>query len=190
MTALSARGKVCPVMKVLGGFGIGNGFTLVAGTLLGAALVALTARTGVTRTELPEDRTLAETRERVRGALAAMGSGDPQPYIDLWAESDDVTLFGAWGPIEKGHAQLVDTFRWVGSRFKTGALVPEDTVFFTSGDLAYTVGFERGEVAVDDGATRPMTLRVTHIYRRVDDEWRLVHRHADFPPADQRNPAS
>jgi hypothetical protein len=35
-----------------------------------------------------------------------------------------------------------------------------------------------------------MTIRVTHVYRRFDDDWRLVHRHADFPPADQRRPAS
>jgi ketosteroid isomerase-like protein len=74
----------------------------------------------------------------------------------------------------------------VGSRFKRGRLVPEHAVAFASGDLAYTVGFERGEVAVDDGPARPMTIRVTHIYRRVDGAWRLVHRHADFPPADQR----
>jgi ketosteroid isomerase-like protein len=125
-------------------------------------------------------------RERVRGALAAMGSGDPQPYTDCWAHTDDVTLFGAWGPIEQGYDRLQETFRWVGSRFKAGELRPEDVVAFESGDLAYTVGFERGEVVVDSGARQPMTIRVTHIYRRIDDVWRLVHRHADFPPADQR----
>ena len=27
-----------------------------------------------------------------------------------------------------------------------------------------------------------MTLRVTPVLRRIDGEWRLVHRHADFPP--------
>jgi ketosteroid isomerase-like protein len=133
-----------------------------------------------------DDRGFDGARKRVRRALASMGSGDPQPYIDCWPERDDVTLFGAWGPIEKGYQRLAETFRWVGSRFKTGQLVPEDTVAFCSGDLAYTVGFERGEVAVDDGSTRPMTLRVTHIYRRIDGDWRLVHRHADFPPEDQR----
>jgi ketosteroid isomerase-like protein len=69
---------------------------------------------------------------------------------------------------------------------KAGPLVPDDVVVFASGDLAYTVGFERGAVAVDDGSRQPMTIRVTHIYRRIDDEWRLVHRHADFPPPDQR----
>ena len=133
-----------------------------------------------------EDSGFAAVRAQVRTALAAMGSGDPTPYSDLWAESDDATLFGAWGPIDRGTGRLRETFRWVGSRFSGGPLVPEDTVAFESGDLAYTVGFERGEVSVDGGPLRPMTLRVTHVYRRVDGEWRLVHRHADFPPEDQR----
>lgn len=127
-----------------------------------------------------------QARQRVRAALAAMGSGDPQPYIDCWADSVDATLFGAWGPIEHGRDRLVETFRWVGTRFKSGALVPEDVVSFESGDLAYTVGFERGEVVVDGGRAVPMTIRVTHVYRRIDGEWHLIHRHADFPPADQR----
>jgi ketosteroid isomerase-like protein len=131
-------------------------------------------------------RDFADALARVKAALAAMGSGDPRPYAELWAESDDVTLFGAWGPIERGTVRLAETFRWVGSRFSGGALVPEDTIAFASGDLAYTVGFERGQVSVDGGPVRPMTLRVTHLFRRIDGEWRLVHRHADFPPADQR----
>lgn len=130
-----------------------------------------------------------EARVRVCRALAAMGSGNPEPYTQCWAASDDVTLFGAWGPIEKGFARLAETFRWVGSRFKAGALTPEDVVSFESGDLAYTVGFERGEVAVDGTSTAPMTIRATHIYRRIDGEWRLVHRHADFPPRDERSGA-
>ena len=133
-----------------------------------------------------QDTGLAEAREQVRVALAAMASGDPEPYINVWADLPDVTLFGAWGPIEQGHQNLTDTFRWVGRRFTGGALVPEDTVVYASGDLAYTVGFERGDVSVDGGEPRPMTIRVTHIYRRIDGTWRLVHRHADFPPADQR----
>jgi ketosteroid isomerase-like protein len=135
------------------------------------------------------DNGFERARERVRAALVAMGSGNPQPYTDCWAKSDDATLFGAWGPIEKGYERLTDTFRWVGSRFKDGALVPQDVVSFESGDLAYTVGFEAGEVVVDQGPAMVMRLRVTHIYRRIDGEWRLVHRHADFPPLDQRTPA-
>jgi len=58
--------------------------------------------------------------------------------------------------------------------------------FFESGDLAYTVGFERGEASIDAGTRRPMPIRVTHVYRRFGERWHLVHRHADFPPADPR----
>ena len=31
-----------------------------------------------------------------------------------------------------------------------------------------------------------MTLRVTHIYRHIDGDWKLVHRHADSPRPDPR----
>jgi ketosteroid isomerase-like protein len=62
----------------------------------------------------------------------------------------------------------------------------EDVVVASSGDLAYTVGFERGPASVDEGPVTEMVIRVTHVYRRVDGEWRLVHRHGDFPPPDQR----
>ena len=62
----------------------------------------------------------------------------------------------------------------------------EHTVVASSGDLACTVGFERSHVSIDGGPPRDMTVRVTHIYRRIDGEWKLMHRHADFPPPDQR----
>ena len=132
------------------------------------------------------DQELADALERLADALAAMGAGDPGPYKACWADSRDVTLFGAWGPIEKGTEALAATFDWVGARFANGRLDPDYEVVETSGDLAYTVGFERGEVSVDGGPPAPMTIRVTHILKRVDGDWRLVHRHADFPPPDQR----
>jgi ketosteroid isomerase-like protein len=30
-----------------------------------------------------------------------------------------------------------------------------------------------------------MRIRVTHIYRLEDGQWRLVHRHGDFAPVDE-----
>jgi ketosteroid isomerase-like protein len=91
------------------------------------------------------------------------------------------------GPIGRGYPAVTSTFHWVGGRFTghSGGGV-ENTVVHASGDLAYTVGFERGPVSVDGGPERDMVIRVTHIYRRFGEEWMLVHRHADFPPADQR----
>jgi len=133
------------------------------------------------------DDALAKALEEMTATTEAMLNGDPGPMVNSWADSDDVTLFGAWGPIEKGHKSVTDTMGWVGSRF-TGAdaVDVEHAVVASSGDLAYTVGFERSHVSVDGGPPRDMVIRVTHIYRRIDDEWKLMHRHADFPPPDQR----
>ncbi len=132
----------------------------------------------------PED--LEPALERLAAGLSAMGAGDPAPYASLWGPGRDVTLYGAWGPIERGHADVTRTFEWVGSRFSDGAIVPRHDVVHVEGDLAVTVGLEHGDVRVDGGDLRPMTLRVTHVLRRLNGTWRLVHRHADFPPRDQR----
>ena len=125
--------------------------------------------------------------DRVADALAAMLAGDPAPYTALWAEGAQPTLFGAWGTVEKGHEAVTSTFTWVGSRFSDGtSRRPRYETVDWSGDLAYTVGFEEAEVRVDGGPPAPMTLRVTHVLRRIDGAWRLVHRHADHPPHDPR----
>ena len=131
--------------------------------------------------------TFPTTLRQTDAAIRAITAGDPQPYLDVWDDGPDTTLFGAWGPIERGPAALRKTFEWVAGRFgPDGGLEPEHLVVAAADSLAYTVGFERGGVRVDGGPLVPMTIRVTHIYRYADGRWRLAHRHADFPPADQR----
>jgi ketosteroid isomerase-like protein len=128
---------------------------------------------------------LQQTLDRVHSATVAIGRGDPEPYMRLWSRADDVSLFGAWGPCKQGWDQVSQTFRWVATRFTGGELRCEDLIVNVSGDLAYTVGYERGAMAVDGEKPKPMSIRVTQIYRREDGEWRLVHRHGDFAPIDQ-----
>jgi ketosteroid isomerase-like protein len=50
-----------------------------------------------------------------------------------------------------------------------------------SGDLAYTVHCEITSTNVD-GEPRDNVLRVTQVYRREDDDWKVIHRHADSEP--------
>jgi ketosteroid isomerase-like protein len=136
---------------------------------------------------LMTDDAFLRALEQEPALQAAMLNGDPDPMISYWADREDITVFGGWGRIEKGHKPVTDAMRWVGSRFTgTDAVDLEHLVIGSSGDLAYTVGFERSHVSVDGGPPGDMTLRVTHIYRRIDGDWKLIHRHADFPPPDPR----
>ena len=131
------------------------------------------------------DDAFIKTLEQETAIQAAMLNGDPGPMISYWADSDDITVFGGWGRIEKGHTPVTDAMRWVASRFTGADAVDlEHLVIASSGDLAYTAGFERSQVSVDGGPRREMTLRVTHIYRRTGGDWKLIHRHADFLPPD------
>jgi hypothetical protein len=57
------------------------------------------------------DDALTKTLEKENATTEAMYNGDPGPMINHWADPDDITLFGAWGPIEKRHKPVTDTMR-------------------------------------------------------------------------------
>lgn len=120
-------------------------------------------------------------------AEAAIVRGDPGPRMELWSRRDPVTLFGAIGMSESGWDSLSRTFTWVASRFADVTDFRFDVeVVEVIGDMAYTLGFERFNRSIAGRPVEPVTVRVTHIYRREDGEWRIVHRHADNPGTDPR----
>jgi ketosteroid isomerase-like protein len=129
------------------------------------------------------DQFLADMLPKQRAAEQAIHNGDVEPRLALWSRNDTVTLYGA-KLSASGWADLEPTFRTVASWFSDSAAYEfEVTAAGASGDLAYTVGYEHNQVKVN-GQPRTYTLRVTHIYRREDGQWRIVHRHGDTPPAD------
>jgi ketosteroid isomerase-like protein len=127
---------------------------------------------------------LDEMLPKQRAAERAIHDGDVEPRLELWSRNDPVTLYGA-ALAGSGWSELEPIFREVASWF-TGAEDYEFEVVAAgaSGDLAYTVGYEHNRVTVD-GELRTYTLRVTHAYRRENGQWRIVHRHADRPPAEE-----
>src|SRR3954467_1477005 len=98
----------------------------------------------------------------------------------MWARNDPVTLFGAKGGCNSGWSDLNRVFDWVGTQFSDCTSFEFELVAAgVSGDLAYTVGFEHTSVS-EGGGPITYTLRVTHVYRREDGEWKFVHRHGDY----------
>jgi ketosteroid isomerase-like protein len=134
----------------------------------------------------------ANTLARQAEAEQAMVLGDPAPRMAMWSRRDPVSLLGAWGPNKTGWAELSRIFRWVASRLATATNTDyrfDVEVAEVGGDLAYSVGFERFNASMDGGPVEPVTVRVTHVYRREEGEWKIVHRHGSVVPVDQSPPA-
>lgn len=127
---------------------------------------------------------LDEMLPRQRAAERAIHNGDVEPRLALWTRSDPVTVFGA-KLSASGWAEVEPMFRNVASWFSDSTEYEFEVIAAgASGDLAYTIGYERNRVKMH-GEARTYTLRVTHVYRREDGQWRIVHRHADSPPAEE-----
>ena len=126
------------------------------------------------------DDFLAEMLPRLLEEGKAIHNGDPTLRTETWSTKEPVTIFGAFGLCHAGSDEVAQTHRWVASRFSNCEAYEFELVTAdVSGDLAYTVGYERHSTSIDGGPVEPHALRVTQIYRREDGEWRIVHRHGD-----------
>ena len=120
-------------------------------------------------------------RKRVDAAVLAVGNGDSTEWEKIYSHAADATLFGGWGGTgERGWEQLSARWRMVTGRYRSStALEIERVSEHITNDLAVTVEIARSVAEFADGSKGPIALRVTHVFRREEGEWRLVHRHAD-----------
>ena len=133
----------------------------------------------------------AEMTSRQHDAEAALVGGDPTQRIAMWSHRDPVTLFAALGPSISGWAELEPMFRRVATRLSQGRDVDYELLSCEVGDeIAWTIGCSRFTVSIDGEPPTRRTLRLTHLYRREDGEWKVVHEHSDFQPADHRLPTA
>jgi len=134
------------------------------------------------------DDFLATTLARQIEAEEAIHNGDAAPRMQMWSTRDPVTLLGAI-KTNSGWDEVSRVFRWLGSGFSDCTSYRFELLAAgVSGDLAYTVGFEHTSVSWDGVPLEPYTLRVTHVYRRENGEWRIVHRHGDGLDANPAGP--
>lgn len=130
-------------------------------------------------TELESFRTLIS--ELQHEAEEALVRGNVLLRLDMWSHNEPVSLFAALGPSKAGWDELEPMFRSVAGRLSGGRDVSyEITAFDVIGDMAWTAGFSRFRASIDEGPVTPYTLRITHIYRREDGDWKVVHEHSNF----------
>lgn len=118
-------------------------------------------------------------------AERALHNGDLTPRLSTWSHHDPLTLFGAGVPFRSGWTDVRAVFDWLATTFTACdeydfELIAGDA----DGDLAYTVGIERYRATTASGVIVENALRVTHVYRREPEGWKIVHRHGDHMPED------
>lgn len=115
--------------------------------------------------------------KQVEAAADSFFAGDPAPVMALWSRADDVTIFGGSGSRAQGWTAVRPRIEWAAARFRGGHGTLESLAMGESGDLAYTIYIEQGEMRADGSdELRPVALRVTQIYRREDGDWKITLR--------------
>lgn len=117
-------------------------------------------------------------------ALNHMVTGDARPMMEVWSHSSDVTTMHPVGGREVGWEQVQGPWGQFAQLCSGGHVTLRDPLIRVVGDLAYEVGTETGEITLA-GQHISLDQRVTNIYRREGEGWKIVHHHSDVAPAMQ-----
>jgi ketosteroid isomerase-like protein len=114
-------------------------------------------------------------------ALGSFMQGDPRPCSAFFSRHDDVTLANPLGPVRVGPVDVDAAIAEAASLLRDGGVRGiEEVSRFSTPDLGYVVQNERSEARLPDSDDMvPIALRVTMIFRREGDTWKIAHRHAD-----------
>jgi len=108
-------------------------------------------------------------------------NGNPEPLGRVVAQQFPATFFSPRGDVTTGTHEVWSRYEQDASVFADGSTNTFEALDSAAGsDIAYWVGFQRSKARLrGKDQPVPFDLRVTEIYRRENDQWKLVHRHAD-----------
>lgn len=145
---------------------------------------------------LPLDQSIRDAIARLHDAMAKVANGDAAAIKALYTHTDEATSFYGWGGYEKGWEGVSRRWDWAARQFQGGSVRYESVSVVVGADMFLATDIETYEnqrMAGVEGLTG-WTNRVTHVFRRENGEWRLVHRHGNrletqFTPSTRLQPA-
>jgi ketosteroid isomerase-like protein len=129
----------------------------------------------------PDAADLDAVIEESHRALDAFFKGDADPVKPLFSRRDDVSLANPFGPPRCGWSEVEDTMEQAAANYRDGGVIGFEQVSkYVTPELGYTVEIEHFQAKVGGSEeVTPVSLRCTTVFRREDDGWKIVHRHAD-----------
>jgi ketosteroid isomerase-like protein len=123
----------------------------------------------------------------IDAAQEEFAHGRPADFKALWSHAGDVTLIGGHGGvIERGWDHVSARLDWASSTYRESDRSNEILTGVVGDDFAYIVRKEIIEARIGGAAERSrQELRVTMVFRREPQGWRIVHRHADAQVSSQ-----
>ncbi len=119
-----------------------------------------------------------EASERFYAALNQMANGDAGPMAGIWSHSAAATTMHPIGGREVGWDKVEGPWREVAKLASDGQIKLIDRIVHVEGGMGFEVGTEKGQMTFA-GHRVPIEHRVTNIYRREAEGWKIVHHHAD-----------
>ena len=114
--------------------------------------------------------------------LNSMMAGDAAPLADAWSHSASVSTMHPIGGRQTGWDEVRGSFEQVAQLASGGHAELRDQSLQVGGDMAYEVGIEQGQATLA-GEQITIEQRVTNVYRREAEGWKMVHHHTDLSAA-------
>lgn len=135
-----------------------------------------------------DQRDFEQFMQQRRAAARAYVNGDPAPLREISARASEATFFGPRGGHVRGAKEVTTRYDRDANAFAPGSETDFEVMHMAASDgIGYWVGHQVAKARMQGrDQPIPMTLRVTEIFRREGDAWKLVHRHADTLSAEQK----
>jgi ketosteroid isomerase-like protein len=130
---------------------------------------------------VPARESFADFLKRREKASEDYINGRAESILAMSAQHDPATFFSLAGQAVSGVERVNDTHRHSARQFGQGSKARMEILQFGADvEMGFWAGIMHADVALKGQAsTVQLKLRITEVFRRGEEGWKLVHRHID-----------